>query len=116
MWYRTTDRGSKPSRKGLLGRARGRGRDRRSPLLWDECEPRMLLSEEGPVASLSINDVQILRTATGTVDADFTVTLSNPSIENIVSVDYATADGTAHQNIDYTPQSGTLMFDPDEPS
>ena len=63
MWYRTMDRASKPGRKGLLGWGRGRERNRRSPLLWDEFEPRMLLASEGPtIASLSINDVQILRT------------------------------------------------------
>ena len=39
----------------------------------------------------------------------FTVTLSNPSYQP-VTVDYATADGTARAGSDYTAVGGTLTF------
>ena len=40
----------------------------------------------------------------------FTVTLSDPAPSGGVSVDYATADGTATAGSDYTATSGTLMI------
>ena len=43
----------------------------------------------------------------------FTVSLSEPSIDT-VTVDYATADGTAHARSDYSARSGTLTFRPGE--
>ena len=43
----------------------------------------------------------------------FTVSLSEPSTE-AVTVEYATADGTAHSGSDYTARSGTLTFRPGE--
>lgn len=42
---------------------------------------------------------------------DFTVTLNNPS-PSPVSVDYATANGTATAGVDYQSASGTLTFAP----
>jgi Calx-beta domain len=109
MWYRWIGRGSKSARKGVSGR------NRRSPLLWEMFEPRILLSEVVDGTTLSIDDIVVTRSSTATVDAVFTVTVGNPSIEFIVSVDYGTEDGTAVANVDYTPQSGTLDFDPDLP-
>ena len=47
--------------------------------------------------------------------AQFTVTLSRTSTQT-VTVDYATADGTAQQGSDYTAASGTLQFAPGEAS
>ena len=51
----------------------------------------------------------------GTVDATFTVTPRAASGKT-VTVDYATADGTATQPADYTQTSGTLTFTPGETS
>jgi large repetitive protein len=45
----------------------------------------------------------------GTADAVFTVTLSNPHGQQ-VTVNYATADGTALSTTDYVPVSGALTF------
>ena len=42
-------------------------------------------------------------------DLVFSVTLSSTQTQT-VTVDYATADGTAQANTDYTPQLGTLTF------
>ena len=47
--------------------------------------------------------------------AQFTVTLSRTSTQTI-TIDYATADGTAQQGSDYTAASGTLQFAPGEAS
>src|SRR5207248_3416490 len=41
----------------------------------------------------------------------FTVSLSNPSYQTI-SVNYATADGTANAGLDYVAESGTVTFAP----
>jgi hypothetical protein len=43
--------------------------------------------------------------------AVFTVTL-NPSSSNTVSVNFATADGTAIGGVDYSPLSQTVVFAP----
>ncbi len=64
---------------------------------------------DDPLPSLSINDVTVIEGNAGTVNAVFTVTLSAASGQT-VSVNYATADGTATQPADYTNTSGTLTF------
>ncbi|MFN7152055.1 MAG: beta strand repeat-containing protein [Acidovorax sp.] len=64
---------------------------------------------DDPLPSLSINDVSVAEGNAGTSNAVFTVTLSAASGQT-VSVNYATADGTATQPADYTSTSGTLTF------
>ncbi len=49
----------------------------------------------------------------GTVDAVFTVELSQPASQT-VTVDYTTVDGTAVGGVDYETTAGTLTFDPGE--
>ena len=49
----------------------------------------------------------------GTTNAQFTVRLSNASVETI-SINYATADNTATAGVDYVAASGTLTFQPGE--
>lgn len=66
---------------------------------------------DDPLPSLSINDVGVAEGNAGTTAAVFTVTLSAASGET-VAVNYATADGTATQPVDYTATSGTLTFSP----
>jgi len=61
-----------------------------------------------PAASFSISDATVAEDA-GT--ATFTVTLSDaPGAGESVTVDYATADGTATAGTDYTAATGTLTF------
>lgn len=60
---------------------------------------------------LTINDVIITEGDAGSVNATFTVTLSAIS-DDTVTVQYATADGTATAGADYTSRSGTLTFAP----
>ena len=64
--------------------------------------------------SLSINDVSITEGDAGTKVLSFTVTLSAGS--NLpVSVDYATANGTATAGSDYVATNGTFTFNPLDP-
>jgi large repetitive protein len=67
------------------------------------------ITNDDPLPSLSINDVSVTEGNSGTVNAVFTVTLSAASGQT-VSVNYATADGTAAQPGDYSSTSGTSIF------
>ncbi len=60
-----------------------------------------------------INDVTVTEGNTGTVNATFTVTLTASSAQT-VTVDFATADGTASAPADYQSNNGTLAFAPGE--
>jgi len=61
--------------------------------------------------ALSIDDVSVNEGNSGTTTATFTVSLSAASGQT-VSVNYATADGTATAGSDYVARSGTLTFAP----
>ena len=56
-------------------------------------------------------DVTVIEGNTGTTDAVFTVTLSQPSAQT-VTVDYTTVDGTAIAGEDYVAQTGSVVFAP----
>ncbi|WP_370677708.1 Calx-beta domain-containing protein [Pleomorphomonas sp. PLEO] len=61
--------------------------------------------------TLSIDDVSVNEGNSGTTTATFTVSLSAASGQT-VSVNYASADGTATAGSDYVARSGTLTFAP----
>ncbi|HUQ89813.1 MAG TPA: Calx-beta domain-containing protein [Vicinamibacterales bacterium] len=66
-----------------------------------------------PQPTLTINDLSIAEGNSGTAIATFTVTLSPINSSQTVTVNYATADGTATTaNNDYVAASGTLTFSP----
>jgi hypothetical protein len=66
-----------------------------------------------PLPTLSINNVQSLEGNSGIKFFVFTVTLSAAS-SNSVSVQFATANGTATAGSDFAASSGTLTFAPGE--
>ena len=63
----------------------------------------------GTFPSLTIDDVTHAEGDSGTTAYVFTVTLS-PATNAMVTLNYATASGTAAANSDYQPTSGTLTF------
>ncbi|HYX28378.1 MAG TPA: Calx-beta domain-containing protein [Pyrinomonadaceae bacterium] len=66
-----------------------------------------------PRPTLFINDTSVTEGDSGTTTANFTVTLS-PASGNTVTVDYATANGTATAGSDFQSASNTLIFAPGE--
>ena len=68
-----------------------------------------------PQPSIYINDVHVTTNAGGTLTAVFTVALDIPSGQD-VTVDFATADGTAQAGINYVATSGTITFLPEATS
>ena len=74
-----------------------------------------IVNDDG-LPKLSITDVSVVEGNTGTTPATFKVTLT-PASAQTVTVDYATADGTATAaGNDYVPTSGPLTFAPGETS
>lgn len=67
-------------------------------------------NDEG-VPTIGITDVSMAEGDAGTTSFAFEVTLSGPSATPI-TVDFATAQGTAEEVADYTGESGTLTFAP----
>jgi len=65
--------------------------------------------------TISINDVSVNEGNAGTTSAGFTVSLSNASSQTI-TVNYATADGTATAGNDYVAATGTVTFTPGQTS
>lgn len=66
-------------------------------------------NDDGTV--VSINNAILLEGAAGTATMNFTVSLTNPS-KTPVTVQYATANGTATSGSDYTADLGVLTFAP----
>ena len=68
-----------------------------------------IINDDTTLGSFTINDVRVRETDNGTVNAVFTVTLTNPNGQ-ASAVNYATADGTATAGSDYVATSGVLNF------
>jgi hypothetical protein len=71
--------------------------------------------DDDPPPTISISDATKTEGNTGTVNAVFKVSLSEPSGQT-VEVKYATANGTAAAGSDYVAKSGTLSFSPGQTS
>ena len=69
----------------------------------------LLVLPNGP--TLSVADAVAPEALSGTTTARFTVSLSGPGLA-AVTVDYATANGTATAGLDYQATAGTLTFAP----
>ena len=72
------------------------------------------IEDDDPKPVLTVGDVRLVEGSEGVKAANFTVTLS-PAWPDIVTVRYATVDGTATA-ADYTGISGTLTFAPGDAS
>ena len=65
--------------------------------------------------TISISDATVNEGNSGTTSAVFNVTLSSASTQTI-SINYATANGTASSTSDYVAASGTVTFAPGQTS
>ncbi len=66
-----------------------------------------------PFPQITISDALVFEGDSGTTNAIFEVTLIGGS-NQVVTVDYSTADNSATAGSDYTATSGTLVFNPGE--
>ncbi len=72
------------------------------------------ITNDDPVPTVSVSDVTVVEGNAGTVNAIFAITLSNPSADS-VTVDAATANGTASAGSDYVSMGQTpIAFAPGE--
>lgn len=69
------------------------------------------INDDDAVPAISIDDVAVAEGNAGTVNAVFMASLSSPS-GNTVTVNFATANGTATAGSDYTAASGPVSFAP----
>jgi hypothetical protein len=77
--------------------------------------PPLILILDDDVPVISVNDVGVIEGTSGTTNAVFTLSLSGQSSQP-VSVNFATADGTATAGLDYQSASGTVVFNIGETS
>jgi hypothetical protein len=77
---------------------------------WNSANSAFLATTDG-TPKLTINDLRRREGNSGTTDFVFTVSLDIPS-SIAVSVDYATANGSAAAGEDYIPSSGTVTISP----
>jgi hypothetical protein len=71
--------------------------------------------DDDPMPTLSIDDVTQAEGDSGFTKFNFTISLSAASGQ-IVSIDYASSDGTAKSATDYLPAAGTLLIGPGQTS
>lgn len=69
------------------------------------------VSYDGPLPTISVDDVSVSEGNSGTKSITFALTLSSP-IPVPVSVNWATADGTALAGTDYVAATGKVVFGP----
>ena len=74
---------------------------------------RSLIATDEQAAQITLNDARLSEGNTGQTTFPFVLTLDHAHTTPI-TVDFATANGTATAPSDYTPTSGTLTFNPGE--
>jgi len=70
-----------------------------------------VIQNDDGVTQVSVNNISVTEGNSGTTNAIFTVSLSAPSAQTI-TVQFATANGTATLASDYVAKTGTLTFSP----
>lgn len=73
-----------------------------------------ILDDDGP-PSITIDDTSVIEGNLGTVNAQFDVSLSAPS-GKVITVNFATSNGTATSGSDYEQTTGSVTFLPGEMS
>lgn len=68
----------------------------------------LTITNDDPLPSLSINDVTVTEGNVGTVNANFVVSLSNPSSQ-LINVTATTAGGAATSGVDFVPRGPTVL-------
>ncbi len=86
-----------------------------SATLGSPATATLMILDDDAVPTLAINDVSQTEGNTSTTAFTFMVMLSGSTSQS-VTVNYATANGTATAGSDYTATSGTLTFAPGETS
>lgn len=71
------------------------------------------ITDDDPLPSATISGTSVTEGDSGTVIAEFTVTLSGAS-EKVITIDYSSANGSATAGEDYTAVANTLTFNPGE--
>ncbi len=77
----------------------------------NDSETIQIIVHEFIAPTIAITDVATPAGSDGSFTAEFEITLSAP-VARTVTVQYETADGSALGGEDYTPSSGTLVFEP----
>jgi Ca2+-binding RTX toxin-like protein len=75
----------------------------------------LTIIDDDPSPTVSVNNVAKLEGNSGNTNFDFNVTLNTAS-EQVITVNYTTANGTAIAGGDYTAATGTITFNPGETS
>ncbi|HYW69453.1 MAG TPA: Calx-beta domain-containing protein [Pyrinomonadaceae bacterium] len=83
--------------------------------LGNQATALLTIADNDPVPSISISNANLAEGNNGTTDFTFLVKLSAVSGQT-VTVNYATADGTAQAGSDYQAASGLVSFAPGEAS
>ncbi|HWT02707.1 MAG TPA: Calx-beta domain-containing protein [Pyrinomonadaceae bacterium] len=81
--------------------------------LGSPAQANLIITDDDPEPSLSVNNVTVTEGNGGTANAIFTVTLSPASGRQVI-VAYSTANGTATAPADYAARSGLLAFNEGE--
>ncbi|MFZ0748842.1 MAG: Calx-beta domain-containing protein, partial [Pyrinomonadaceae bacterium] len=81
----------------------------------DDNQATGTINNDDAEPTIAINNASVTEGNTGTSNAGFTVSLSNPSFQTI-TVNYATANDTATAVSDYVATSGVITFTPGQTS
>src|SRR6185503_18355515 len=72
------------------------------------------IKDNDPQPTITVNDIELAEGNSGVTPFNFSISLSNPSYQPI-TVQYATADGTATAGSDYQAANATFTFQPGQP-
>ena len=77
----------------------------------DDAQGAVVIANDDLQPTINAEDASVTEGQVGTTNMDFKVRLTNASYQSI-TVDYATADGSANAGSDYVASTGSLTFAP----